>query len=630
MKRNLLLTSLFLFVVAGLFAQRLTNPKAIQMANQKALPAMKTAFTGFETNHSQQADNVPPGSNALLDLVGTTVYDLQSNGGAGHRVYNDGAGNITGTYTISLNAAGYADRGTGYNKSTGGTWGPDPSTRIEAARTGFPNLVVTGGNEYVFSHLGAGKTNMAKRAVGGTAWTESAIPSATTELWSRAAGGGPDGNSLHVIASSMPVANGGTKFQGMDGVVLYWRSLNGGATWDKQDILLPGIDSTQFLGTDIEGYSIDCNGNNVAIFVTNSFNDCLLFVSDDNGSNWTKRVVNDFPLTRYVINSGYDTLDIPDDPGAPATDPYAIFAADGTADVIVDDAGIAHCWYGATYVSDADLTDAGWTFYPGTNIGIVYFNTLMGDKEGVISGYCPDINNNQVLDVTDISNYGIGLSSHPAGSMDADGNLYLVYSTVNELNLDGNSGFNFRQPFIVGSQDLGATWTDPKAVLDPQLLDSDSTDIPFLEAIFNSCAKLTDGKVHTIFQADYSPLTFLNSPTVDTESGDNSIRYVGYPSAWVFGSSSTHNVPAQTLKFKVTPNPANDRIAIQFNSDRNQESWVEICDIYGKSVRSTPPVTVGAGVGTMNINTADLPTGLYIARLNLGNSFATQKIVVQH
>ncbi len=630
MKRNHLLTFLFLLAATGLFAQRVANPKAVQMANIKPMPAIKTAITGFETIHGQQADNVPPGTNSLLDLVGTTVYDLQSNGGVGHRVYNNGADTVTATYTFSLDAAGYPDRGTGYNQFAGGVWGPDPTARIEPARTGFTNLVVTGGNEYVFSHLGAGKTNMAKRPVGSGTWTHSQIPSATTELWARAAGGGPDGHSLHVIASSMPTGNGGTLFQGMDGVVLYWRSLDGGATWDKQDMLMPGIDQTTFTGTDVEGYAIDCNGSNVAIFITNTWNDCLLYVSSDNGDTWTKRIVNDFPLVKYVVNSGYDTLLLPPDPNRPANDPYAIFTCDGTADVLVDDAGFAHCWYGATYVSDADLTDAGWTFYPGMNIGIVYFNTLMDDNAGIVSGYCPDINANQVLDVTGVSNYGIGLSSHPAAALDADGNIYLVYSTVHEEHLDLVNSLNFRQPFIVGSKDFGTTWTDPLPVLNPVLLEGDESDIPYLEAIFNSTAKLADGKVHTVFQADYAVLTYLNSNTVDTDPFDNTIRYVGYPTPWVFGMSKTENVAAEALSFKAMPNPANDRISIQFDSDRSQECWVELYDMYGKPVRRTTPASVGVGQGAINVHAADLPTGLYIARLNLGNAFATQKIVVKH
>jgi Secretion system C-terminal sorting domain len=630
MKRYHLLALLFLFAAAGLFAQRIANPKAVQMTKIKPMPAVKTAISGFETTHGHQADNVPPGTSSLLDLVGSTVYDLQSNGGVGHRVYNDGAGTITGTYTLSLDANAYPDRGTGYNKNTGGAWGPDPTARIEPARTGFPSLVVSGGNEYVFSHLGAGKITMAKRPASGGAWVHTTMPSATTELWCRAAGGGPDGHSLHVIASSMPTGNGGTLFQGMDGVLLYWRSLDGGATWDKQDMLLPDIDQTTFTGTDVEGYAIDCNGSNVAIFTTNTWNDCLLYVSSDNGATWTKRVVNEFPLDKYVVNSGYDPTSLPPDPGRPATDSYAIFTCDGTADVLVDEAGFAHCWYGATYVSDSILTDQGWTYYPGLNIGIVYFNTLMDDNSGVVSGYCPDVNGNQALDVTGISNYGIGLSSHPAAAMDADGNLYVVYSTVHEENLDLVNSLNFRQPYIVGSQDFGATWTDPLPVLNPILLGSDESDIPFLEAVFNSTAKLADGKVHTIFQADYAVLTFLNSNTIDTDFGDNSIRYVGYPTPWVFGMSNTENVAAEALSFKAMPNPANDRIVIQFDSERNQESWVELFDIYGKSVRRTTPASIGVGQGTINLLTSDLPTGMYIARLNLGNAFATQKVIIKH
>jgi hypothetical protein len=166
--------------------------------------------------------------------------------------------------------------------------------------------------------------------------------------------------------------------------------------------------------------------------------------------------------------------------------------------------------------------------------------------------------------------------------------------------------------------------------MDPTLLDSDSTDVPYLEGVYNSAAKVADSKVHIIFQADYAPLTFLNNPETDTESGDNSIRYVGYPTALVFGNSEVKNVAAESLRFDVTPNPANDRIVIEFKSDRTQGSSVTLYDIFGKIVRSTPTVTVGAGTGAVNLNTADLPTGMYIARLNLGNSFATQKVVVNH
>jgi len=632
MKRNLTLVVLLVlafFATASAQVNKIKN-NLPQPAKKIAVPAVKTHYTGFETTpgNGGSHQSVPPAENSGFEYIGTTVYDLQSNGGIGHRMHNHGGGNLTGVFTISTNPSGYPDRGSGYNTATSGVWGPEPASRIEAVRTGFANYGVDPeGTEYVFSHVGTNRIHWAKRAAGGGAWTEGDVPtSATGQLWSRFAVGGNDGKSLHVIASSLPTGNGGTLFQGMDGVVVYYRSQDGGATWDIQDMLLPGIDSTAFTGTDVEGYAIDANGSTIAIGITNTWNDCLLYISNDNGDTWTKRIVNDFPLDKYIINSGYDTLALPVDPNAPNA--AAIFTSDGTCDVLVDEAGTAHMWYGSTYVEDTDLSDAGWTFYPGMNTGIVYWNTTMDDNTGFISGYCPDINDNQVLDVTDISNYGLGLSTHPAGAIDATGNIYTVYTSVHELYLDINSNFNFRQPFIAASEDYGMTWTLPQHVLNATLFEDDSVEIPYLEGIFTGAAKLADDKVHIMFQADYSPLTYLNTPATDSDPNDNTIRYVGYPTAWAL--VNTQNIPAETVKFELMPNPAHDRMVIQFQSDRTQESNVEIYDMYGKVVRQTAFVTVGQGTGTVQINTADLPGGMYFARLNLGNAFATRKLMIQH
>ncbi|MDO8365870.1 MAG: T9SS type A sorting domain-containing protein, partial [Saprospiraceae bacterium] len=212
--------------------------------------------------------------------------------------------------------------------------------------------------------------------------------------------------------------------------------------------------------------------------------------------------------------------------------------------------------------------------------------------------------------------------------IDATGNLYVVYSTVHELHLDINSNFNFRQPFIVSSADYGETWTLPQAVLNPILMEDDSVEVPYLEAIFNATAKLADDKVHITFQSDFSPLTYLNSPGTDSDPTDNYIRYVGYPTAWAL--VNTENVSAESLKFEVLPNPANDRLVIQYSSDRTQTSFIEVYDMFGQVVRKTTRATHGEGIGTAEINTADLPNGMYFVRLNLGNAFATRKLTVQH
>ncbi|MEZ4893865.1 MAG: hypothetical protein R2778_12730 [Saprospiraceae bacterium] len=73
-------------------------------------------------------------------------------------------------------------------------------------------------------------------------------------------------------------------------------------------------------------------------------------------------------------------------------------------------------------------------------------------------------------------------------------------------------------------------WSDPTpSIMRPELLGGSSSDVPYIEAVVFT-AKLADNSTHHL-QVDYSPLTYQNSPTEDTEASDNTIRYVGFPVA---------------------------------------------------------------------------------------------------
>ncbi len=73
-------------------------------------------------------------SSQVQVIVGTTTYDLQSNGSPQNRIYQDN-GTLGATWTYSSDVAGtYPDRGTGYNYYNGTSWGPIPTSRIETDR----------------------------------------------------------------------------------------------------------------------------------------------------------------------------------------------------------------------------------------------------------------------------------------------------------------------------------------------------------------------------------------------------------------------------------------------------------------------------------------------------------------
>ncbi|MEL7223053.1 MAG: hypothetical protein AAGJ93_17145, partial [Bacteroidota bacterium] len=303
---TLLLSLLFIFS-GSLAAQSVLqkSPKKVRMARA---PANQINYSGFEP-----APAIPieyhyanPGPEKIDQeiQIGRTLYDLQSNAASCNRISITPTDRIVGVWTQGLDEAGgaYPDRGTGYNTRINNNWENMPEERLESIRTGWPNHVFTAsGKEFIVAHTADFRLSTLTRNSHIDTWVEAAIPSVNDQWWSRAAVGGSDGESIHVIAITIPVANGGTTLDGVDGHLLYHRSTDGGATWDKVDVQIEGLGSDFTLGTDADSYYIHARGNVVAFAIFNSFDDVLLFKSEDNGETWNKTIVNDFPLELYQI-----------------------------------------------------------------------------------------------------------------------------------------------------------------------------------------------------------------------------------------------------------------------------------------------------------------------------------------
>ena len=133
---TLLIASLFCSV---LFAQIKPN-QTINGVMKKAVYDKKDMSGNEALGHL--LINTNPSTSANLKtstssetVIGTTTYDLQSNGSVhSTRIRINDDGSMSGGWTMSQQYnTTYADRGTGYNfYSTSGNWDPQPTLRLES------------------------------------------------------------------------------------------------------------------------------------------------------------------------------------------------------------------------------------------------------------------------------------------------------------------------------------------------------------------------------------------------------------------------------------------------------------------------------------------------------------------
>jgi len=86
----------------------------------------------------------------------------------------------------------------------------------------------------------------------------------------------------------------------------------------------------------------------------------------------------------------------------------------------------------------------------------------------------------------------------------------------------------------------------------------------------------------------------------------------------------TLHIPLNT-KFTVSPNPANQYVQLQLNSNVNGAVTIELKDITGKTVLQQQQQANG---GTINLNTASVANGTYVIRLLYNGEQYVQKVLI--
>ncbi len=555
----------FILLSSVLYAQIKpgVHTSKIKITNKKVFLSGDEALTHLLVNPNPNT-SVVLGSNSKSNLteeiIGETTYDLQSNAAVQNRItYDPDNGTITAGWTMSAEYnTSWADRGTGYNYHDGTSWDAYPTARLENSRGGWPSILRLGnGGECAITHNTANSNlnNAYRTTIGTGTWINSTI-TPDYLIWNRSATGGVDGNTIHMIALTEPAGGTwtGDTVNGLSGALLYYRSQDGGDSWDITDMQLPGNDSTIHNGMSGDCYAITAQGETVVMAYFNDWGDSYIVKSNDNGDNWTKTTFLDFPVDKYVMDSGFD-LDNND------TTDHA-YSTDNYGALILDPNGDAHVFYGMMQYADDDLADAGSSWYPGEN-GIAYWNESFGedvtpttlqdtinylDAAGVatprgrwwsnmmndhIITAAPDLNGDGMVDGIDSTGgyalYYASRASMPNAGLDGNGNIWLIFSGYTE-NID-NGAQVYRHLYATKSEDGGSTWKTPVDITPHDLFSG------LQECVFGSMYPMVNDKLRIVYQADFEPGLIVRG---DEDLVDlNSIYYLEVDTVGLFDNTST-------------------------------------------------------------------------------------------
>ncbi len=613
--KKTLLTILSLGMAWSAVAQ--SNSSIIKKSNNDYAVKKEKAADGSESINGPVAPYSAARSLAET-TIGTTVYDLQTNGTSQRRIINHSDGTVSAVWTMDNGVSPYTNRGAGYNYFDGTSWGAFPTGKVESTRNGWPALAsgANSNNEIIVSHSGSGGLTMNERTTKGTGvWKETIIPTNIPTgydvLWPRAVIGGSNDSTIHVIAIVRSSATPAIPYQGLTNALVYYRSQNLGLTWDIQDSILPGLDSSIFTYVSADAYSIDASGNTVAMAVYNSWGDVLVFKSANNGDTWTSSVVSDFPINKYAIDDGSDIN------GDGIND--TIESCDGSGSMMIDNQGVVHVFYGLVRVLDEDTTDDGTSYFPGTN-GLAYWNEGFGnDSIQVITGAL-DLDGSGALEVVpsggSLPSYQVGMSSMPSCGVSANNTLYLVYAALAETHSDGVQ--TYRHLYVMNSTDGGTTWSDPEDY---------TPDFSFAiyEAVYPSMAKHVDSNIHIIYQRDFSPGQSISGD--EDPAVINDIVYLSIDTMLAEPIVSVKELET-SLDVSVFPNPSNDLVNVRIVADNasNETMTVSVLDATGRAVYSAQESFNGSAA-LYQMNVSNLDAGVYFVRIESQTGLITKTLV---
>lgn len=152
--------------------------------------------------------------------------------------------------------------------------------------------------------------------------------------------------------------------------------------------------------------------------------------------------------------------------------------------------------------------------------------------------------------------------------------------------------------YIVDYREMGATtWTNEPAT--------------------NTIHQLMNLQPATTYEARVR----INCPANVITTGSNVVTFY---TDWTVG---TENLPTDVEKLSVYPNPFNESIQVIIDAANAQDIVIEVFDMSGKLVISTPNQSINRGSNTLSITTNKLNEGLYILKITTEKGVIARRIM---
>lgn len=566
--------------------------------------------------------------------LGETYMDRQTYGAARQQTYQYADGYSVAVWTLTKDFEGeFEDIGTAYSykTETWSDWAPQPgeASRIESVKSRYPSYAPFGENgEVVVSQQNEGLNIYTREEKGVGEWDHQLLePSGDIPAlkYPHMITSGENHQILHIAA----VTN--APYDGQKSALLYFRSPDGGQTWDQQSTLLEGTGSEHYTAIYGDTYNFASTGDTVALAVSSPWHDTFFLQSEDNGESWQKHVVWEHPYPMFDFESTITT--------------DTLWCPGGSMDAVYDELHRLHIAFDLTRVMHEE-TGYEFTHFPWTD-GIIQWDETLepfsrSNQHKALSydnleltkhlvGWSVDQNNNNVFDDAGVYNLGqyphLGMSTMPSFSRQS--NNYTIALSYLSPNEERNNGENFYRNVYVKPYYF-TPLTDTLRELGNTGLINENDIFLFNEVLYPQLPPWNDSYI--FIQSLYHGNTELYFPENDFLS---QVIISEYEPAFGWSNPlpivNSINQSTFTEKIRVSqnhPNPFSDQTQIEVKLPGAMIIELNVRNLKGKSVFNCR-LRGGLGNNQILIPAGNLKSGVYLYTITAGEETVTRKMMVR-